>query len=363
MTQNAGVLLEKLAAGCRLDREEWTALTASDDPGLRQASHDMAEEVCRARFGRGVYFRSIVEFTSFCKNGCRYCGIRQQRNDVPRYRLDAATIAACCRQAWELGIKTFVLQGGEDPAATDDRLVPLIRTLNREFPGCRVTLSLGERSAESYRRLREAGASRYLLRHETADPLHYRMMHMPEQSFEHRMACLRFLRDTGWQTGCGMMIGSPGQTPAILAEDMLFMQSFRPHMIGMGPFLPSHGTPFAGEPHGSGELTLFMLSLCRLMLPDVLLPSTTALRTLLPDGCARGILAGCNVLMPNFTPQDKREGYHLYDGKPSTGGKESYEALVKILSGIGRFPAEGPGDWHSGNSNISTDGEKKHESQ
>ena len=238
---------------------------------------------------------------------------------------------------WELGFRTFVLQGGEDPWFTDEKICALVREIKRRYPECAVTLSIGEKEESSYRAYREAGADRYLLRHETADDCHYRRLHPEELSLSHRLACLQTLKQLGFQTGAGFMVGSPGQTPATLAKDMLFLQKLQPDMVGIGPFLPHHDTPFAKEAPGSGALTCYLLSLVRLMLPRVLLPATTALGTLLTDGRERGMLSGANVVMPNLSPSDVREKYLLYDNKLHSGDEaaESVRHLRESMAAIG----------------------------
>ena len=329
----------------RLPREDWRLLIAHAGPDLKEEARSLASAIARKRFGNAVWYRGIVEFTNNCRNDCLYCGVRRSNGSVRRYRLTHGEIVAACAGGHAAGMRTFVLQGGEDPAVSDAWLTELLSELRTRFPDSAVTLSLGERSRKSYESLFMAGASRYLLRHETADPAHYARLHPPAQSFSRRMACLRDLREIGYQTGCGMMIGSPGQGAEQLACDMAFIQEFRPHMIGMGPFLPHHATPFAHERPGDAETTLFLLSLCRIVLPDVLLPATTALRTLLPDGCARGVLAGCNVVMPSMTPETERSEYLLYDGKPVSGGvKETLAKLDAELSRIGCGLVSGRGD-------------------
>lgn len=346
MTQGtARNLLNRLAQERRLAWKEWRALLAGAGEDDRRYAAQLARGIARAAFGNRVWYRGIVEITNHCRNNCRYCGIRRGHAALPRYRLSDRQILDCCASGHALGIRTFVLQGGEDPWHTDARLVPLLHELRRRFPDAAVTLSLGERSRESYRRLYDAGARRYLLRHETADPRHYRLLHARGQDFWRRMECLHALRDTGYQTGCGMMVGSPGQNADSLADDMTFMQEFRPQMIGLGPFLPHHATPFRRHPAGDAGLTLFLLSLCRIMFPRVLLPATTALRTLLPDGLTRGLEAGCNVVMPNLTPAAGR-GYRLYDGKPDADdARESLCALGRELAAAGYAPASGRGDY------------------
>lgn len=329
----------------RLPREDWCLLIAHAGPELKEEARALACAIARERFGKAVWYRGIVEFTNICRNDCLYCGLRRSNRSLRRYRLTHEEIVAACAGGHAAGMRTFVLQGGEDPALSDAWLTELLSELRTRFPDSAVTLSIGERSRESYERLFMAGASRYLLRHETADPTHYAHLHPPSQRFSRRMACLRDLREIGYQTGCGMMTGSPGQGAEQLACDMVFIQDFRPHMIGIGPFLPHHATPFAQERPGGAETTLFLLSLCRIVLPEVLLPATTALRTLLPDGCARGVLAGCNVVMPNITPETERPAYMLYDGKPVSGGvRETLANVDAELSRIGCGLVSGRGD-------------------
>lgn len=340
---NVRFLLDQLAEQHGLTWTAWRTLLADADADDRQQAAQLARQVARSTFGNAIYYRGIVEFTNYCRNNCRYCGIRRGHTQLPRYRLFLQQILDCCAVGYGLGVRTFVLQGGEDPWFTDARLVLVVEALRRHFPEAVITLSLGERSRESYQRLFAAGARRYLLRHETADPRHYRQLHPAEQNFWQRMACLHTLRDMGYQTGCGMMVGSPGQSVETLAEDMSFMQTFRPHMIGLGPFLPHHATPFRHQPPGDAALTLFLLSLCRLMLPQVLLPATTALRTLLPDGLAQGVMAGCNVVMPNLTAC--AAGYRLYDGKPAPGDvREHLHTLQEEVAAIGYELVSGRGD-------------------
>ncbi|MBQ9453254.1 MAG: [Desulfovibrio sp.] len=316
MTQNiARRLLNLLAKNRPLTWRQWRNLLASATDEDRRYAKDLAGEITRSVFGKLVFYRGIIEFTNHCANNCLYCGIRKGNTGLVRYRLSERQILEACADGYALGVRTFVLQGGEDQWFTDARLEPIIEELRQHFPDAAITLSLGERSRESYQRLFAAGANRYLLRHETADPKHYRMLHAPKQSFWRRMNCLHMLREMGYQTGCGMMVGTPWQNMDSLAEDMYFIQAFRPQMIGIGPFLPHHATPFHNRPAGNAELTLFLLSLCRIMNPRVLLPATTALRTLLPDGLTQGIAAGCNVVMPHLTAPTA--GYELYDGKPA----------------------------------------------
>lgn len=239
--------------------------------------------------------------------------------NAKRYRLTKEEILSCCENGYSLGFRTFVLQGGEDPFYTDDKIADLVFSIKKAYPDCAVTLSIGEKSEESYRRFREAGADRYLLRHETANPEHYGKLHPPELSLANRMRCLEQLKGLGYQTGTGFMVDSPYQTTENLAEDLLFIKRFDPQMVGIGPFVPHHDTPFADFPAGKLERTLHLISILRLMLPNALLPATTALGTIHPEGREKGILAGANVVMPNLSPVGVRKKYELYDNKICTG--------------------------------------------
>ncbi len=283
--------------------------------GLRRAARKIRETY----YGDKVYTRGLIEFTNYCKNNCYYCGIRRGNSHAVRYRLSKEEILACCENGYGLGFRTFVLQGGEDPWYTDERMEDIVRGIRKRYPDCAITLSIGERSKESYRRFREAGADRYLLRHETADAEHYRSLHPSSMSLKERMQCLYDLRELGYQVGAGFMVGSPGQTVHCLAEDLVFLRELQPQMVGIGPFIPHHDTEFAGEPAGSVELTLFLLSVIRILLPKSLLPATTALGTLDPEGRERGLRAGANVVMPNLSPVKNRKLYDLYDNKICTG--------------------------------------------
>ncbi|MDR0402720.1 MAG: [FeFe] hydrogenase H-cluster radical SAM maturase HydE [Treponema sp.] len=285
-----------------------------------------AREVREREYGLDVYFRGLIEFTSYCNNNCFYCGIRRDNAGARRYRLSEAQILDCCRTGDALGFRTFVLQGGEDPYYTDDTMAGIIRAIRAEFPGHAITLSIGEKSRESYERFYEAGADRYLLRHETANEAHYRAMHPAEMRLSNRKTCLYTLKEIGFQTGAGFMVGTPFQTPECLLEDLRFLQALEPHMAGIGPFIPASNTPFAGRPAGGEELTLKMVALTRLLLPRVLLPATTALGTLSPAGREKALLAGANVVMPNLSPPGVRTFYSLYDNKICTGD-EAAECL------------------------------------
>ena len=298
---------------------ELAGLLSTDDREAIKYLHDRAHAEAQRVYGNKIFMRGLIELTNHCKNDCLYCGIRRSQPNVSRYRLTQEQILDCCQQGYTLGFRTFVMQGGEDAWFTDERLVPIVEAVRQGYPDCAITLSLGERSRESYQRLYDAGANRYLLRHETADAAHYAKLHPAEMSWEHRMQCLRDLKDIGFQVGCGFMVGSPFQTVETLYQDLQFIRAFPPALVGIGPFIAATGTPFADRPAGGVETTLRLLSIIRLLLPNVLLPATTALGTLHPRGRELGILAGANVVMPNLSPREHRKDYSLYDNKLCTG--------------------------------------------
>ena len=339
-------LIRRLARVHSLSAEEYELLISRRN---EEAASELKQEAVRLRravYGNAVYVRGLIELSNYCKNDCYYCGIRRSNRCADRYRLSPEQILRCCLEGYELGFRTFVLQGGEDAWFTDAILTGLLRQIKGQLPDCAITLSLGERSRESYQALREAGADRYLLRHETADPDHYRSLHPPEMSYEHRMDCLRQLRELGYQVGCGFMVGSPGQTPKQLAMDLKFIETFRPEMCGIGPFIPQKDTPFGDRPGGSVELTCYLLSILRLMQPNLLLPATTALGTLDPIGREKGILAGANVVMPNLSPVSVREKYALYDHKICTGEESAQciSCLAARMESIGYTVVTDRGD-------------------
>lgn len=318
------VLVEKLEREKELTKTEWKDLLGGWNEELAEEVFQRARAVREKYYGKKVFLRGLIEFTNYCKNDCYYCGIRAGNGHVKRYRLMPEEILECCEQGRNLGFRTFVLQGGEDPYFTDDLLADLIFRIKKKFPECAITLSIGEKKRESYQAFFDAGAERYLLRHETAVKSHYEKLHPKKMSFENRMRCLSDLKEIGFQTGCGFMVGSPGQTIEELAEEFLFIKKLNPEMVGIGPFVPHHDTPFAKEQGGTLEQTIFLLGLFRLMLPEVLLPATTALGTIHPKGREMGILAGANVVMPNLSPVRYRKQYELYDNKICTG-EESAE--------------------------------------
>lgn len=342
--------IDRLAREHRLTAAELKALIDSRTEEAAEYLFEKAREVRRQYYGTDVYLRGLIEFTNYCKNNCIYCGIRRSNARAQRYRLTQKQILDCCETGYGLGFRTFVLQGGEDPYYSDDAIIQIVSEIKHRFPDCAVTLSIGEKSTESYRRFREAGADRYLLRHETADEAHYSKLHPPEMSFQNRMRCLRDLKALGFQTGCGFMVGSPFQTTDCLVEDLLFVKELQPEMVGIGPFIPHSDTPFAEKAAGTLELALFLLGVIRLLLPSVLLPATTALGTIHPQGRELGILAGANVVMPNLSPRDVRKKYMLYDNKICTGDEaaECRMCLQRRIESIGYHIAVSRGDFIRG---------------
>ena len=290
---------------------------------------EKASDRRREYYGTDIYTRGLIEFTNHCKNNCYYCGIRAGNSSAVRYRLTKDDILFCCSEGYSLGFRTFVLQGGEDTYYTDDILCDIVSSIKSVHPDCAVTLSVGERSYESYKALFEAGADRYLLRHETASPEHYAMLHPKSMSLENRKQCLFALKEIGYQVGSGFMVGSPYQTLDNLIEDLRFLQKLEPDMIGIGPFLPHAETPFKAFEKGSLERCLNLIAILRLMFPYALIPSTTALGTIHPDGREMGFNAGANVVMPNLSPSGVRELYTLYDNKSCTGS-EAAEGLAEL---------------------------------
>ena len=305
--------------------EENRTLTDGEFAGLLEtdaydaALFEAADRVRRGVYGTDVYVRGLIEFTNYCKNDCFYCGIRRSNKNASRYRLDEEEILGCCASGWELGYRTFVLQGGEDPFFTDEKICRIVSRIKHHFPECAVTLSIGEKSRASYQAYFDAGADRYLLRHETASPWLYGQLHPASMSLDNRIRCLNDLKDIGYTVGAGMMVGPPRQTTEHLVEDLRFLEKLRPHMIGIGPYLTHHDTPFAAEPNGSLEMTLRLLAILRLMFPRALIPATTALGTIHPLGREKGLKAGANVIMPNLSPVGVRKKYELYENKICTG--------------------------------------------
>ncbi len=312
-------------------------LAAHQDEGLRSYLASQAQLVRQKHFGRDVYLRALIEFSSYCQNDCYYCGLRRSNKRAQRYRLTESEILAACAQAYDLGLRTFVLQSGEDPYFTCERLSNLVKTIAAKFPAAAITLSVGEMGGELYAALRRAGAARFLLRHETANESHYGLLHPQEMAWANRRRCLFELKALGFQVGAGFMVGSPGQTLEHLIEDLLFLSELQPHMVGIGPFIPHPDTPFADYPPGEAELTIFLLGLVRLILPQALLPATTALGTISPTGRFDALAFGANVMMPNLSPANVRSKYEIYKGKIHQGQEaaEGVELLRANLRALG----------------------------
>jgi len=341
------IIIDKLFQQSILCEEEWIFLLSNRDSEIVAYTCEKARQVAVQHYENKVFTRGLIEFTNYCKNNCFYCGIRAGNKKTTRYRLTKEEILDCCRIGNELEFKTFVLQGGEDPYFTDEKLLEIITAIKEKYPDNALTLSFGERSYDSYLAFKNAGADRYLLRHETANPEHYRRLHPKNLSDIPRKQCLYDLKHIGFQTGTGFMVGSPFQTIENLAEDMLFIADFKPQMLGIGPFIPHKDTPFADFPAGDVELTLFLLALSRLLLPEVLLPATTALGTLDPQGREKAVLAGANVVMPNLSPLHVREQYMLYNNKIATGleAAEGVKKLAESIANIGYELVHERGDY------------------
>ncbi|EHL65643.1 [FeFe] hydrogenase H-cluster radical SAM maturase HydE [Cloacibacillus evryensis] len=343
----AAEIIESLYRNHDASREELRWLIENRNEDVSQRLFELASAAARAHFGNKIYVRGLIEMTNYCRNDCYYCGIRRGNAAAQRYRLTKEDIMRCCESGYGLGFRTFVLQGGEDMYYTDDIMADIIGAIRSAYPDCAITLSLGEKTRESYQRLYDAGADRYLLRHETATPEHYAKLHPAELSLANRIECLRSLKEIGYQVGCGSMVGSPYQTLDNVVEDLLFIKGFAPQMVGMGPFIPHHETPFADKRAGTAELTLFLLAIVRLMNPKVLLPATTALGTIEDNGRELGVLAGCNVVMPNLSPLNVRRKYMLYDNKISTGDEaaEARASLERRMRAIGYEVVTERGDY------------------
>ncbi|MCL2286397.1 MAG: [FeFe] hydrogenase H-cluster radical SAM maturase HydE [Firmicutes bacterium] len=338
-------LVDKLAQNRVLSAEEFKELLSAECEN--SYLHQRAREAQQRVYGKKIFIRGLVEFTNYCKHNCYYCGLRSGNTGVQRYRLSMEQIMECCQTGYGMGFRTFVLQGGEDDYYTDDRLTEIIGNIRETYPDCAITLSVGERSRESFQRLFDAGADRYLLRHETANIHHYNSLHPANMSPENRKKCLRDLKEIGFQVGCGFLIGSPGQTPDNIVEDFLFIKELDPAMVGIGPFIPHSATPFANEQAGGLNLTLNALAILRLMKPNLLLPATTALGSIHEKGREMGILAGANVVMPNLSPVDTRKKYLLYDSKIGTEDEpqNAREKIDKQMQVIGYEVITARGDY------------------
>ena len=337
-------LIEKLKTTHDLTDAELLEFLGSSQPeDLLFAAAD-AER--RRQYGDAVYLRGLIEFTNYCKNNCYYCGIRAGNPHAERYRLTDDEILACCKEGYALGYRTFVLQGGEDPYYTDDRICALVSAIAAQHPDCRITLSIGEKSRESYQRYYDAGARRYLLRHETADPAHYRKLHPESMSLENRKRCLFDLREIGYQVGSGFMIGSPYQTHECIVADIRFLQRLQPDMIGVGPYITHRETPFAEMPSGDLHFSLKIIAMLRLLFPKALIPATTAFGSLHPQGREKALRAGANVMMPNLSPTEVRKLYDLYENKICTGeaAAQCSGCLAQRIRSAGYRAVSDPGD-------------------
>ncbi len=345
-------IILKIKNGERPEREELLYIVSARrtvTKEVREWMYSLARERAVGVYGHDIYLRGLIEFTNYCRNNCYYCGLRRDNRTVNRYRLTREQILDCADKGYELNFRTIVLQGGEDPAYSDDDICSIVSGIKERHPDCAVTLSIGEKSRESYQKYYDVGADRYLLRHETANAAHYRRLHPSELSMENRMRCLLDLRDIGFQIGAGFMVGSPGQTDECYADDLAYLLELQPHMIGIGPFIPHHETPFRDEAAGTLEDTLYFLAVLRIMFPEVLLPATTALGTIHPRGREMGVLAGANVIMPNLSPTSVRKDYLLYDGKICTGDEaaECRYCMERRMENIGYKVVTSRGD-HAG---------------
>lgn len=340
-------IIDQLAQNQNLTKEEFKQLLENRNPENSSYLLEKAKMVRDANFGNEIYLRGLIEFTNYCKNDCFYCGIRRSNANASRYRLTKEEIMSCCENGYGLGFRTFVLQGGEDSGFTHESMVDLVKTIRKQFPDCAITLSIGEKTYEEYLDYYQAGANRYLLRHETANAIHYGKLHPEQLSSENRQDCLRNLKKIGYQVGTGIMVGSPYQTIDHLVEDLLFIKELEPEMVGLGPFIPHKDTQFAEFPAGSEEETLYLIGIVRLLLPHALIPATTALGTIDAKGREKGVLAGANVLMPNLSPIGVREKYALYDNKICTGEEaaECNECLRRRMESIGYQVVDKRGDY------------------
>lgn len=326
-------LIDKLHNENELSKDEFITLLSSFTEEDAQYLYSRSRAVADSIFGKKIYIRGLIEFTNHCFNDCYYCGIRKSNLKVERYRLQKDEILMCCEKGYGLGFRTFVLQGGEDLWYSDEKLIDIISSIRKAYPDCAITLSIGEKTYGQYLSYFNAGANRYLLRHETANSSHYARIHPAGMRSESRQSCLYDLKKIGYQVGAGFMVGSPFQTVENLAEDLLFIKGLNPQMIGIGPFISHPDTPFAGFPSGGLDLTLLLIGILRLMMPYALIPATTALGTIHPNGREMGILAGANVVMPNLSPVSVRKKYMLYENKICTG-EEAAECLICLQNRI-----------------------------
>lgn len=346
MMNNIYKITDKLEKEHSLSINEYEYLITEYSLKAAEYISPKALKAKREIYADDIYVRGLIEISNICKNDCLYCGIRASNTNCDRYRLNKADILSCCDEGYGLGLRTFVMQGGEDMYFDDDTMCDIIKSIKSKYPDCAVTLSLGEKSRESYQKMYDAGADRYLLRHETADREHYSKLHPQAMSYDGRMECLRALKEIGYQTGCGFMVGSPYQTVKELAQDLKFIEEFKPDMCGVGPFIPHNDTRFRDYPAGSVELTCYLLAIIRLIHPRVLLPATTALATLSPGGRQKAVLSGANVVMPNLSPTAVRDKYLLYNNKASRGTESAQciKELKEQMADIGAVVVTHRGD-------------------
>lgn len=340
------LLVDKLEKNHTLSREEFKELLTTEDMDLEAYLFLRAREVTKRTFGNEIYIRGLIEFSNYCKQNCLYCGLRRDNRNLERYRLSKEEILESCEEGYQLGFRTFVLQSGEDDYYTPERMSDIISSIRKQFPDCAITVSVGEKDQDTYKKYYDAGGNRFLLRHETITPEHYRKLHPKGMEIETRKECLYQLKKIGFQTGSGIMVGSPYQTIDNIIDDLYFLEELQPEMIGIGPYLPSKDTPFKNEKAGSLELTVRLLAVIRLMHPEVLLPATTALATIHPTGREKGIMAGANVVMPNLSPLRFRKKYQLYDDKACTGDEAAHciGCLGRRLESIGYKISDQRGD-------------------
>lgn len=340
-------LIDKLEKDKSLSLLEYQQLVENLNDEIFEYVSKRARIIGDKNYGKDIYLRGLIEISNICKNDCYYCGIRHSNRNCERYRLTPEEILECADEGYDLGYRTFVMQGGEDGKFETKYICRIIKKIKDKYKDVAVTLSLGEYERDEYQKMFDAGADRYLLRHETADKEHYERLHPKEMSFEHRMSCLKALKDIGFQVGCGFMVGSPYQSFVTLAKDLKFIEIFEPQMCGIGPFIPHHDTMFKDEKSGSVQMTLFLIAILRIMRPGMLIPATTSLSTLDSMGRERGILAGANVIMPNLTPLKTRKKYELYDGKVCTGDEAAYftGSITDRINNIGYEVAKVRGDY------------------
>lgn len=339
-------IIEELVSTHVLSAEKLLQLITTADEDERTMLSVKARAETNRIFGKKVYLRGLLEVSNYCRNDCLYCGIRRSNKKILRYRMNYNSILESCVNAYKQGLRTFVLQGGEDCCLNIDKLMLLIREIKENCPNCAITLSFGELKFEIYQKLFIAGADRYLLRHETATRDHYEKLHPTEMDFDNRMRCLYDLYKIGYQVGCGFMVGSPYQTVEHVVKDLLFIKQFNPHMVGIGPFIPNKETPFKSFRQGTVSETVLYISLLRLLLPKVLLPATTALGSIDTSGREKGLSAGANVLMPNISPYSARSEYKIYENKLGSGNTEdNLQSSITAIRNVNLIPVVDKGDY------------------